>query len=98
MPNTKKHRMAGRNINMQISPHPEKQRVRKFANFKHGKFIDPEEEDNVHEHEHDHEHDAAGHNGRANGNANAKSESQGNDNRDGNAEGTKVSDAPTASA
>ena len=42
-------KLAGRNINMQISPHPEKQRVRKFANFKHGKFINPEEEDNVHE-------------------------------------------------
>lgn len=44
-------KMAGRNINMQVSPHPEKQRVRKFANFKHGRFINPEEEDNVHEHE-----------------------------------------------
>lgn len=41
--------MAGRNINMQISPLPEKQRSRKFANFKHGRFINPEEEDNEHE-------------------------------------------------
>lgn len=49
-------KMAGRNINMQITPLPEKQRVRKFANFKHGKFINPEEEDNVHDVE-DH-HDA----------------------------------------
>lgn len=58
-------KMAGRNINMQISPHPEKQRVRKFANFKHGKFIDPEEEDNEHEADHDHDHDGANHNGQA---------------------------------
>lgn len=52
-------KLAGRNINMQMTPLPEKQRVRKFANFKHGRFIDPEEEDNDHEHEHenDHEHD-----------------------------------------
>lgn len=42
-------KMAGRNINMQITPLPERQRVRKLANFKHGKFIDPEEEDNTHE-------------------------------------------------
>jgi translation initiation factor IF-3 len=44
-------KMAGRNINMQITPLPEKQRSRKFANFKHGRFIDPEEEDNEHEEE-----------------------------------------------
>lgn len=51
-------RMAGRNINMQISPLPEKQRVRKFANFKHGRFIDAEEEDNEHEaHPEDRHHD-----------------------------------------
>jgi translation initiation factor IF-3 len=49
-------KMAGRNINMQMTPLPEKQRVRKLANFKHGKFINPEEEDNVHE-EHDESHD-----------------------------------------
>lgn len=55
-------KMAGRNINMQITPHPEKQRVRKFANFKHGRFIDPEEEDNEHE-EHEDDH----HNGKVNG-------------------------------
>lgn len=47
-------KMAGRNINMQITPLPEKQRVRKFANFKHGKFINPEEEDNVHEEDEGH--------------------------------------------
>ncbi len=58
-------KMAGRNINMQISPHPEKQRTRKFANFKHGKFINPEEEDN--EHEADEEH--VENDGQANGNA-----------------------------
>jgi translation initiation factor IF-3 len=57
-------KMAGRNINMQISPHPERQRVRKFANFKHGRFIDPEEEDNEHEID-DSDHN---HNGQANGN------------------------------
>lgn len=49
-------KMAGRNINMQISPLPEKQRQRKFANFKHGKFLDPEEEDNTHEEHHEDEH------------------------------------------
>jgi translation initiation factor IF-3 len=70
-------KMAGRNINMQISPHPEKQRVRKFANFKHGKFIDPEEEDNEHE-EDDHEHGAANHNGKVNGNDGAKSQADAN--------------------
>lgn len=58
-------KMAGRNINMQISPHPEKQRVRKFANFKHGKFIDPEEEDNEHEHEDEHADNHAPANGSA---------------------------------
>jgi len=42
-------KMAGRNINLQFTPLPEKQRSRKFANFKHGRFIDPEEEDNAHE-------------------------------------------------
>lgn len=50
-------KMAGRNINMQMTPLPEKQRVRRFANFRHGKFINQEEEDNTHE-EH-HEGDAA---------------------------------------
>jgi translation initiation factor IF-3 len=59
-------KMAGRNINMQITPHPEKQRVRKFANFKHGRFINPEEEDNVHETEETH------HNGQVNGGVSAK--------------------------
>ena len=49
-------KMAGRNINMQMTPLPEKQRVRKFANFKHGRFIDPEEEDNTHDDEHDEHH------------------------------------------
>lgn len=48
-------KLAGRNINMQMTPLPEKQRVRKFANFKHGRFIDPEEEDNSHDEETDHE-------------------------------------------
>lgn len=52
-------KMAGRNINLQFTPLPEKQRVRKFANFKHGRFIDPEEEDN--EHEVDHEEDEHDH-------------------------------------
>jgi translation initiation factor IF-3 len=66
-------KMAGRNINMQISPHPEKQRVRKFANFKHGKFINPEEEDNEHEHEHDHD-EHHNHNGKVNGEAKAQPE------------------------
>ena len=47
-------KMSGRNINMQITPLPEKQRVRKFANFKHGRFINPEEEDNDHSLEPDH--------------------------------------------
>lgn len=42
-------KLAGRNINLQFTPLPEKQRVRKFANFKHGRFINPEEEDNEHE-------------------------------------------------
>lgn len=51
-------KLAGRNINMQMTPLPEKQRVRKFANFKHGRFIDPEEEDNTHEHEDEHEPEA----------------------------------------
>ena len=50
-------KLAGRNINMQMTPLPEKQRVRKFANFKHGRFIDPEEEDNTHEHEDGHGHE-----------------------------------------
>jgi translation initiation factor IF-3 len=57
--------MAGRNINMQMTPLPEKQRVRKFANFKHGRFIDPEEEDNTHEHEDDHHHDGHEHDHKA---------------------------------
>jgi len=47
-------KMAGRNINMQLTPLPERQRMRKLANFKHGKFIDPEEEDNEHELHDDH--------------------------------------------
>ena len=47
--------MTGRNINLQVTPLPEKQRVRKFANFKHGRFINPEEEDNDHSLEHDHD-------------------------------------------
>ncbi len=46
-------KMAGRNINLQITPLPEKQRIRKFANFHHGKFIDVEEEDNEHEEHHE---------------------------------------------
>jgi translation initiation factor IF-3 len=50
-------KMAGRNINMQLTPLPERQRVRKLANFRHGKFINPEEEDNEHEH-HDETQDA----------------------------------------
>ena len=51
-------KMAGRNINLQITPLPEKQRIRKFANFHHGKFIDEEEEDNEHEsHHEDRPHD-----------------------------------------
>ena len=50
-------KMAGRNINLQFTPLPEKQRVRKFANFKHGRFIDPEEEDNEHEVEEEHAHE-----------------------------------------
>jgi translation initiation factor IF-3 len=50
-------KMAGRNINLQFTPLPEKQRVRKFANFKHGRFIDPEEEDNEHEVDEEHGHD-----------------------------------------
>lgn len=51
-------KMAGRNINLQMTPLPEKQRVRKFSNFRHGKFIDPEEEDNAHEaHADDRPHD-----------------------------------------
>jgi translation initiation factor IF-3 len=64
-------KMAGRNINMQISPHPEKQRVRKFANFKHGKFINPEEEDNTHESDHESEiaAEAMQENGNGNGSA-----------------------------
>lgn len=61
-------KMAGRNINMQISPHPEKQRVRRFANFKHGKFINPEEDDNVHEHENHDANNAAHVNGQPQGN------------------------------
>jgi translation initiation factor IF-3 len=56
-------KMAGRNINMQISPHPERQRVRKFANFKHGRFIDPDEEDN----EHEVDDSSNSHNGQSNG-------------------------------
>lgn len=66
-------KMAGRNINMQISPHPEKQRVRKFANFRHGKFINPEEEDNTHESDHESEvaAEAMQDNGNGNGNGSA---------------------------
>jgi len=64
-------KMAGRNINMQITPLPEKQRVRKLANFKHGKFINPEEEDNVHEEHHDDHHDEPA---AVNGNAVAEAE------------------------
>jgi len=37
-------RMAGRNINMQISPLPERQRVRKFKNVYKGELIDPDED------------------------------------------------------
>jgi translation initiation factor IF-3 len=91
-------KMAGRNINMQISPHPEKQRVRRFANFKHGKFINPEEEDNVHEqehekeHDHDHEHEGGRQNGRVNGNA------ESHDKIEGNAEEAKVTEAAAPSA
>jgi len=77
-------KMAGRNINMQISPHPEKQRVRKFANFKHGKFINPEEEDNVHEHEQ--ENDRVTHNGKVNGNAEGNGSGEGKGNGEANAE------------
>ncbi len=85
-------KMAGRNINMQMTPLPEKQRVRKLANFKHGKFIDPEEEDNTHETHPDDDHgpeaDANG-DGTENGNGNveatkeqapAKANSNGNGN------------------
>jgi translation initiation factor IF-3 len=55
-------KMAGRNINLQITPLPEKQRVRKYANFHHGKFINPEEEDNEHEaHPEDRHHDEVDH-------------------------------------
>lgn len=61
-------KMAGRNINMQLTPLPERQRVRKLANFKHGKFIDPEEEDNEHEAHHEDDH-AQDHNGQVNGSA-----------------------------
>lgn len=51
-------KLAGRNINLQFTPLPEKQRVRKFANFKHGRFINPEEEDNEHEEDgEEHQHD-----------------------------------------
>jgi translation initiation factor IF-3 len=69
-------KMAGRNINMQISPHPERQRIRKFANFKHGKFINPEEEDNTHESDQDSElavkaMQQTGNNGSGNGNGSA---------------------------
>jgi translation initiation factor IF-3 len=84
-------KMAGRNINMQISPHPEKQRVRKFANFKHGKFIDPEEEDNMHEDDEDEHHDGAAHNGKVNGNGAARDRGESQADK-------KETDAPAASA
>ncbi|HSI64028.1 MAG TPA: translation initiation factor IF-3 [Candidatus Saccharimonadia bacterium] len=78
-------KMAGRNINMQITPHPEKQRVRKYANFKHGKFINPEEEDNTHESDHDSEiaataqADALQQNGNGNGGGNGSSPANGHE-------------------
>jgi translation initiation factor IF-3 len=78
-------KMAGRNINMQLTPHPERQRVRKYANFKHGKFINPEEEDNVHESDHDSEiaataqADALQQNGNGNGNGNGASPANGHE-------------------
>jgi translation initiation factor IF-3 len=88
-------KMAGRNINMQMSPHPEKQRVRKFANFKHGKFINPEEEDNVHEHEHDdHEHGGANHNGNVNGNDRAEMKAEANHSAE--ADGSEAGPVQTA--
>ncbi len=37
-------KQAGRNINMQLSPLPERQRVRKFNHVKKGKLIDPDED------------------------------------------------------
>lgn len=37
-------RLAGRNINMQFSPLPERQRVRKFKNVHKGELIDPDED------------------------------------------------------
>jgi translation initiation factor IF-3 len=76
-------KMAGRNINMQLTPHPERQRVRKFANFRHGKFINPEEEDNTHESDHDSEiaakvqADALQQNGNGDGSGNGSSPANG---------------------
>lgn len=75
-------KLAGRNINLQFTPLPEKQRVRKFANFKHGRFINPEEEDNSHEeedesHENDgnHQPSSGGKNGNVSGNHKAEAPS-----------------------
>ncbi len=89
-------KMAGRNINMQITPHPERQRTRKFSNFKHGKFINPEEEDNTHESDHESELAAKaqmnGHDSSANGTETAAS------NVSANGGGKKAVPAPAAAA
>lgn len=49
-------KQAGRNINMQLSPLPERQRVRKFNHVKKGKLIDPDEDHEDDENDH-HEED-----------------------------------------
>ncbi len=57
-------RQAGRNINMQLSPLPERQRVRKFKHVHKGELMDPdenhpEEEQDLHPEDHHDDHKEA---------------------------------------